>query len=587
MSSPRMLAAFLVLLVGPLAAEEPKQIQVKLVGTITDPDGNPIQYAQVSGNFRREKSAGNLHTHTNKQGEYTLDVYTGDTVFLDFHLKELVAEPVVGLEIGDPTPQMKVLPRVVIDRQLQRGKRIAGRVVWGTDKRPAERHGIQLHRDESIPGESDHRRYGVDYFHVRWMETDKDGQYEFFAPPGRYVMQTAMDRAGGDRREEPIEITSESPETILDFHARRPEYGQLFCKVVDTDSQPVSGVAVYFGRGMRRTDEQGVAYFERRGIDANLAFARRHAASEEAEKTRTTPPVVGNDPSSVQGEARLVGPETESVTLTLKKPITIRGRLLNVDTDEPFAEAWVQLRMGEWNSDDCSNFLQREKREKIPVDADGRFEFRNVLTGGTYLLTMQTSAREKTGKQEREITRFRFLGSLTPFRDTDVDLGEMRVAPPIERELTLRKPFVPDSPERFVERLGTALETAALTEKRVLLFFSDYAAKSPDRYNTQRQTCTFYQYELTPYVVNPLFKDVLDRYELVAQEVPDFANPPEEIAFITEQLNVDLSRESSCVLCILDDTGKCLKKRSLAELGRPDDPGAIDPAMLFELLNAP
>ncbi len=227
--------------------------------------------------------------------------------------------------------------------------------------------------------------------------------------------------------------------------------------------------------------------------------------------------------------------------------------------------------------------------DPIQIDSEGRFEIRNVLQGGLYRILLQRVVHEKdasTGKT-RKVRTYRFLGMTTPFRDTDIDLGDLYVGPPRNGWPISTKRFEPESPEQFAERLGTAIETAALQGKRVLLFFSDLDAKHIDPNAENREVCWFYQFELTDYVENLLFKDIFDRYELVAHEVRDFANPPEEITFITEQLGIDLPAEEKGVLCILDDTGKCLQKRSLAELARPDNPGVIDPAILYEFLTAP
>lgn len=568
-------------------AGEEKDVRITLTGKMTDAEGNPVANVEVRVVTYTANSSTSSGTRTDDTGVYRMEIRSARHLFLDAWQTwggDLVAEPVVDLEV-------KSQPRTLtINRTMLPPKTISGTITWGASRKPSVRHAIELIRDESLPGAGDKPRYGHEIFSVRWIQTDEQGRYTANIPPGRYILKTTVDRDGGRRHEETIELSADSPPTVRDFHARRAYRHPFRCKVVDTEARPVAETRVYLhNSGNAPTDVDGEAVFNQRRLNSNTVWVCEIDESKTAENSKNR--------TIIRGGVRGIGVETETASLVLRKPVSVHGRVLDSDLKEPMTGLQVSLDMGDWIELDGGRF-QRTAEYWDPVDIaeDGSFHFDNVLVGGSYRLVL-SQKRKLNPDNENESIFYRRLGFFSVDEPEDgeapevVELPEFHTTAPISWNRYDEESFPLGTRDRdFVEGLAEALDFAASHRKNVLLLFSDYESKgnasgdadTPGRLT--RNVCDYYACELTPFNNNVVFNEVFDPFVSIWHELEDFRDPPEDVAFITEQLGIDLKQETGCVLCVLDDTGKCLAKRSLKELSREGESDRIDANVLRAFL---
>ncbi len=586
--------------------------RINLSGTVTGPDGLPVMAlsSRFDGRGSYPSPSSSNQYDTDAKGRYSIrTLRLGRFLCLDVYHGSLVAEPIIGFEIQAEPAEL------VINRRLAPGKKITGKITWGPDKLPVADHEIELTRDESLPGEEASARFGQDLFHYRWVHTKSDGVFEMHVPPGKYRFQTPSDPFGRHPYQQTIEVTADSADTVVNVNLRYQPNRKLRCRVVDSAGQPVKGISVVADQYTRsRTNEHGVADFDRLPCKAHTFMICEWEDGREDGNDGVVQsyPMQNNgnrgNPAKrtiSRGIVRPLGPGAKDVTLTLLKPVGVKGRVLDSDLRQPLEGVNVHLCRGDWREEEGGRFRVYNQDAWSPVrpDAEGRFAFENLLPGGSYRLHLSRSV--KSPENERETTLYGCLGYFTvPLPDGDTDGGSENGS---ENEKSFTELELPDfyaqqptewspdpgnermlespSPDIFIENLASALDAAARKQKQVLLLFSDFETKGFEPQD-QRSISDSYTYELTPYVDDALFKEVLREYVVLAYEVENFLEPPGEIAFITKQLGFSLEKERGCVLCILDDTGVCVAKRSLADLGRPDDPGWIDPGKLRKFLEA-
>jgi RNA polymerase sigma factor (sigma-70 family) len=203
-----------------------------------------------------------------------------------------------------------------------------------------------------------------------WVETDADGRFVGYAPPGMWVRATIHNppagyaaRSIGDVRTIPqVKLDRDAPQALPDIKLRRVV--ALRARVVDPAGKPVGGATVWTGQ-MHPPSSHPVSFITR--ADGMVTLPDLGPDDVLALRVRKGDAV--NVPTPVE-LAKQDGPVT--VELNEKHACRVRGRVTD-DAGKPLAGVRAVVMWGyQGLGADASTSTQRGI-ESVVTDADGRF----------------------------------------------------------------------------------------------------------------------------------------------------------------------------------------------------------------------
>ena len=558
---PFLIPTLLVLVAPWVSADEETQENkpVTLTFTVRDAEGQPVPSARYQLRIIGSKSSHSRSGNVDKKGTLTFkQARVGDILIFNAFSKNLISEQLLQTVDSDAAKHH-------FEVTLQPGLRVTGQATLIGKSTPIARQPISILQNLELP---DGRKQDCS---ICSTSTKEDGRFEVWLHPGDYILSSPTFGPHQHRRR-PFHVAAEAAANAeLDVLVRRPFTGTLRVHVVDTDGEPVPGISVQATNGsVKKTDANGVCFWDYSMRQDGMILVREML----------------EDGSTIRrAVSRVVSGDTEEIKLVLQPTVTLRGRLVDADMDEPATNLDIHLQEGWWQIEDFYHFRLHGNQRTVVVDSNGCFEFTNLPAGSFYQIAYSVQP-ETTGEQSSGSMPKIRLGNVILSADNTI-LPDIAIHPyQIQQHRSENKIEFPESEKQFIERLGETLTSAAARGRHTLLYFSDRPTFDGDDRQPNRPLDRHHLFTLTPIAEELSVHDLMGRYEMIGGEV-DFCKPGETVTFITEQLGVDLTREATGVLCLLDETGRLIAKRSFAELAYPDDPGMIDIDKFRTFMKAP
>lgn len=379
---------------------------VPVHGKVTFADGRPAGDAMVvaSGDgyqFDRFREA----TRTTADGSFTIRVYPNQYYLFSADRDRLVAPAVAKIVRHRP-------PVDELDLVLQRATRIYGRLTAGEDHQPLAERYLTLYQnyaqqyqalppEEKLPNPTKSNK-AVGPLLGRNTQTDVNGAFEFFAPPGKYYI------FGPDTVKVPNFEIADQAELEVNLHADRLDRVVLFGAVV-LESDPNRGVPEARVHGWP-LDGRGA--FVRAVSDADGAF----------EVERTPSPMMFHAVSkdgTLLGVVR-VGADERACEIPMNAAGSARGKLIDAAGGGPLAEEQIEFR---FQIPEARGMSIVALQKIVKTNADGEFEVQGLAPGWEYTLEVVTE-RDPKGDPRRWQT----AGAVTPKRGEVVDVGDIKFA---------------------------------------------------------------------------------------------------------------------------------------------------------------
>jgi hypothetical protein len=515
---------------------------VPVTGRVRFADGRPAPgiHVDVAGAGYQPDGFHEIVT-TDDDGKFSVRV-PPDLLYMFAIRDEQWAAPAADGLIVRPNESVGAL-----EFELRRATRVHGQVTVGSDEKPVAgqqmmlRHdGRDLHNlaDVGLPNPGGNNRWVQPHI-VHWVTTDKEGRYEFFSGPGKFVLS-----GPSQVKAEQFEVVDES-ELLFNFTAPRAETGPIAGRVVTGDPpRPVAGAIIEgkyranVGRGdMRlRADEQGRFKGERL-----LHATVLRAMSQNGELS-----------GIIQ-----IGPDEQHTTIWIGPHAAAQARLIDSETREPLGNTKVQWGRRVHRGDDKAPW-ETAWGGTVTTDSAGRFEIGGLVVGQEYSLSVPRGDGTSGG-----------LPSVTPETARPIDLGDLPLKPPYK-------------PPTFEEKVNRELAANVAAGAR-----HDDALKEAERLR-QHVLVIFLERDVP--LTEKWFKLRLDdqpvramlhNYQLIQLDIKS-----DGAAALAERLGVALGAELLPVWRFSDETGKELGTSPVPRLTNGE---AVDRAAVLEELarNAP
>jgi RNA polymerase sigma factor (sigma-70 family) len=371
-------------LAGPADAKAAKGVEYRLQ-TATPGGTGPKFIPQVTGTF---DGSAELTIANVAPGRYRIDVRPDAKYPVQVTTKqEVLVNPGATAEVAATVePMAKVTGRVV---DAESGKGVPKATVY-----------LQVQdgtvRDGAFGG---------------WVETDADGRFVGYAPPGMWVRATIHNppagyaaRSSGDVRTIPqVKLDRDAPQALPDIKLRRAV--ALRAKVVDHAGKRVGGATVWTGQ-MQPPPSHPVSFTTR--PDGSVTLPDLGPDDVLALRVRKGDAV--NMPTPVE-LAKQDGPAT--IELNEKHACRVRGQVTD-DAGKPLAGVravvmWQYQGLGA----DASMSTQRGI-ESVVTDADGRFTSGALWPTDRYQVTVshERYSRGETKEVKGEAGQVHDLGSV-------------------------------------------------------------------------------------------------------------------------------------------------------------------------------
>jgi hypothetical protein len=445
--------------------------------------------------------------------------------------------------IRDGIPVYPGKPVGGVDLTLRPATRVFGRLTRGPDRKPIEKHDVQVYcyglllnslKDVNFPHDPNNH-WAIQPVIVHTIQTDADGRFEFRLGPGKYdIRGTRQDKVTK------FEIADEK-ELEFSFHSERPETGKLRGRVVKGPSATpvpkakISGVT------------QG-------GFGGDIDAVTDRDGTFEA--TRNRHPAVlfaAIEDRSLAGIIE-IGADDEAATIPVAATASYAARI--VDKEKKPLSVDRKITYGVTVHDDRKNKSSPSRwcfGGTIQPDQDGRVRFNGLVVGATYDVYLHNL----DGNSYSRIT------AILPKEPGDHDLGELIAAPPEPYhpptfEQRIEQAF--ERPISAVERNREAKDFARLAEAHVLITFANPQAPLTKKL-----------YKL--YFDGDLSSAVNDDYRTVA--IPTAGPKRESAAALAKELGVELPNDDvplnvaesvdGKVLGVLSGSNLVTKEKEIAE----------------------
>ncbi|MDR3108932.1 MAG: hypothetical protein LBU65_04485 [Planctomycetaceae bacterium] len=486
----------------------------------------------------------NFSTRTDSNGKLSFETRVGDFLHVEALDNKGNCSPPALVEITDGKPNLDVnltlkpAPRISITiKNVRSGKPIVSEPL-------SIRHKYTTPNGQHISTQS------------RWVETNDDGIATLYLHSGDYMISNNFIHRD-------FTVKKDDTEVLIEEQTLRMSRRLLRVQVNDSDGKPVENADVRINplEQLIRTDRNGQCSTRFESCNALI----RAIVKDKDRKT------------ILRTAMKFASRDIETITLTFQPNVTVKGKLIDIDTNRPASNMTVKLYL-------CSGFdVAGNPHEFIPdgdhsvqTKDDGSFEFEDLPVGAFYTFAIYENDR-KTFLPNRNT----FLPNsddpnlFVPNKDVTLPDVKVQCTPPEQHYSAAGWLFrVPETEEQFIQRFSAAIESAALRGRKTLLYFEE-------RYNINEQKLNQYSvtrpfmFSLNPFINNILVRDAASRYERVGGEV-NFLNPSDDVVFITKQLDIDLTKEETGLLCILDEQGNLVAKRKFLELTCEDDAGLVD-----------
>jgi hypothetical protein len=429
-----------------------------------------------------------------------------------------------------------------LEFELRPATRIHGQVTLGADKKPVVGQQMMLRHDGrdlhnlagvGLPNPSGKNRWVQPHL-VRWATTDKEGRFEFFAGPGKFVLS-----GPSQVKAEQFEVIDES-ELLFNFTAPRPEIGTFAGRVVTGDPpRPVAGAIIegkyraHIGsRDLRlRADVQG--YFNGERL--------LHATVLRAVS-----------PYGELGGIVQIGPDENEATIRIGPLASAQARLIDSETHSPLVKTKVQWGRRVHLGDDKAPW-ETAWGGIITTDSEGRFEIAGLVVGQEYSLTVL-----------RDDGTYGGLPSFTPAIAQTTELGDLPLRPPYK-------------PPTFEERMNSELVANAAAGARY-----DDGLKEAERLRQHvivlflERGASFTESWFKLRLDDQKVRGMLYNYQLLQLDIES-----EGATALAERLGVALDKESLPIWRFSDVSGKEL---GASPLTRVTNGAGLDRAAVLEKL---
>jgi hypothetical protein len=533
---------------GLFADDDKTAADVPITITVYDSDKRPATKVEIRSNITTARSSRG-ETVQIDNGKHTLKARVGDLLHIEAYDSNGNCSRPMLVEITENKPRFDV------NLTLEPATKVLLNIKNVRTGKPLSRESLSIQHLYTTPDGQTKQTES------RWGQTNEDGIATFCLHSGNYMLMIHQSGHGFYSLTRDFTIKKDSTEVSIEEQLLRPSNRPLRVQVNDADGKPVENVEVLINGQRSKTDRNGQFSWQQMHSIANLISAVD----------------TNEDGKTIRRKAmKFVSGDVENVTITLQPAVTVKGKLIDIDTDEPAQNMTVKLQL-------CNGFSMGTPRttgEKISVQTkeDGSFEIENLPVGAFYLFTYHGKDRENNNDGFYNNTANLFIPNKNVTLQ-DIKVQCLPAGNNYNEESYIR---LPEAEEQFIQRFSAVIESASIRERKTLLYF-DERYKFDERFANQYRVTKPFMFSLNPFINNILVRDVASRYELVGGEV-EFVNPSDDVVFITKQLDIDLTKEVTGLLCILDAQGNLVAKRKFSELTREDDAGLIDVEKLKKFL---
>lgn len=340
-------------------------------------------------------------TRTAADGSFEIRVYPDQHHVFSADLDRLSALPVTRVVRQGQSPDD-------VQLVLQPAARIYGKLTAGDDHQPVPEQHLTLYQsyaeqyhtlppEERLPNPQASNK-AVGPLLGRNAQTDADGGFEFFVPPGHYYI------VGPQTLEVPKFDVSDQTEREINLHAERIERVVLVGSVV-LDSDPTKAVSeahVFGVPGYVRavTDADGAFEVERPPLE--MLF---HAQSKDA---------------ALAG-IRRVGAGDRSCEILVAETTRARGRVVHAATGQPLAEQQIIFGL---RFDEPGGAFSYHFGGTATTGTRGEFLLEGLVPGWKYAVNL-VLGRDRQGIPRR----FSTAASITPRHGEIAELGDFKLTP--------------------------------------------------------------------------------------------------------------------------------------------------------------
>jgi hypothetical protein len=268
-----------------------------------------------------------------------------------------------------------------VDFRLAKGTILHGTVTDGPNHQPLAQAPVNIILEEQRPPGEESKLRGSDGFFYsafyRQLEADAAGKYELCVGPGTYRIGLPA------LPEETVRIESQ-PDIVHDIHIPSSAVKLLAGKVVDSNQQPVGGVAI---TGLYSSYPYHFHETATTGADGRFELRRELLALTLAAKT----------PDGKFGALAPVDANRELVTIRLRPLGAAHGRLVD-GAGRAVMVGKLEYGLVIYQGGPCYKLLCAE--ECIP-DAEGRYALHGLLPG-QYVLNYLPDAQTKLDPQRQQ-----------------------------------------------------------------------------------------------------------------------------------------------------------------------------------------
>ncbi len=411
---------------------------------------------------------------------------------------------------------------------------------------------------------------------VQDAQTDADGQFEFFMPPGKYSLSAVT--YGGDPVA--IEVTDQK-ELKVDFHSTGLPPG-LADAVANRPQPDLAKLIELSGRVVLEADrERGIPDVTVRRIDIGSQIGPRRATSSPIETTSNNGSF---KMTRVAGESLLLASTSDGLlsnmikipatateaTIPLVPTATFRGRLIDGQTKKPLAgrEINTMIRTDQLMSTSLSAYAI--------TDASGEFALTGLPPGWPINVAVVTAPRSSSpGAPAFAARSLITLKSITAQKPQLYELGDLVPREAQQPSLEQIIASVTRSSYSPTGRMETALGQADLLGQRVLVFASASASDVCQRFFTL-------WYGLNEPPQNPALAELINQYILLALDTTPMNRRPVTFRAILDRSKLKLPAIDDAGLAIVQADGEVIATTTGGDLSSD---GTLDNEKLLAFLH--